>query len=57
VVLKYYCDLQQQLNFRNLKEQNKIPTTYFRRLLIDEGKYEKTLNDVGGEWYEFKVTV
>jgi hypothetical protein len=38
-----------------LKQQNKIPTTYLRRLLINDGKDEKTLNDVVDEWCEFKV--
>jgi hypothetical protein len=39
------------------KQENKFLAPLFRNILIGDGKDEKMMNDVMGEWYEFKVTV
>jgi hypothetical protein len=33
----------------------KVPATHFRYILIGDGKYEKILNNIIGEWCEFKA--
>jgi hypothetical protein len=33
----------------------KVLATHFRKMLIGDGKDEKMLNNIMGEWYEFKV--